>query len=64
MVFLRFSDVLLLNRIPDVIMAACCLHNFIIQCEDVQPKDQPREDPEENDDKEEEMDEYFCTAAR
>lgn len=52
-------NMLLLNRISDVILAACCLHNYSIQCGDVQTEDQNREDDEENeenDDEEEEMD--------
>ncbi|XP_045033881.1 uncharacterized protein LOC116922685, partial [Daphnia magna] len=53
---LRYLDMLLLNRISDVILSACCLHNYIIQRGDVQPEDQYREDDEENDYEEEEMD--------
>ncbi|XP_045030382.1 protein ALP1-like [Daphnia magna] len=60
---LRYLDMLLLNRIPDVILTACCLHNYIIQRGDVQPEDQYREDDEENDDEEEERDSDNSTTA-
>ncbi|KZS21823.1 Uncharacterized protein APZ42_011164 [Daphnia magna] len=37
---------------PDVIMTACCLHNFIIQCREDEEEDQWDEDMEQNDEDE------------
>lgn len=49
---LRYLDFLSLHRMPDVIMTACCLHNFIIQCREDEEEDQWDEDMEQNDEDE------------
>ena len=41
---------LLLNRIPDVIMTACCLHNFILQAGDIPEKEYEYEDDGDDED--------------
>ena len=44
---------LLLGRIPDVIMTACCLHNFIIQVGEADDEEPFEEEEPENDEDEE-----------
>lgn len=47
---LQLLDMLLLNRIPDVIITACCLHNHLIQFSDLNEDDNScNEDEEESD---------------
>ena len=41
---------LLLNRIPDVIMTACCLHNFILQAGDIREEEYENEDEGDDED--------------
>lgn len=57
---------LLLANIPDVIMTACCLHNFVIQQGDVDEEIEPEEDYSDLEEEEDgrDNDETFAAAKR